>query len=86
MNWGSFKVTTIITVHCQSCSTFRCDLFSHIFLQPVLADAVVAHLEPIQKKYFEVMDDPVYLDSVLRDGQESADELAEKTLRCAPFN
>jgi len=50
-------------------------------LQPVLADAVVAHLEPIQKKYAEVTADPSYLDAVLRDGQEAADELAEKTLR-----
>lgn len=27
--------------------------------KPLLADAVVAHLEPIQKKYHELMDDQV---------------------------
>ena len=30
----------------------------------VLADAVVAHLEPIQQRYHEVMADAAYLDQV----------------------
>ena len=37
--------------------------------KPLLADAVVAHLEPIQKKYFEVMSDEAYLEGVLYEGQ-----------------
>lgn len=49
--------------------------------KPLLADAVVAHLTPIQKKYSEVMADEAYLHSVLADGQRAADEVAEQTLK-----
>ena len=34
--------------------------------KPVLADAVVAHIEPIQKRYNEVVADEVYLNKVRR--------------------
>jgi len=51
--------------------------------KPILADAVVAHIEPIQKKYNEVIADEVYLNKVLADGQESADLVAEQTLKWA---
>lgn len=51
--------------------------------KPVLADAVVGHIEPIQKKYKEVMDDQTYLNKVLSEGQESADVVAEQTLKWA---
>lgn len=30
-----------------------------------LADAIVAHLEPIQQKYYDVIADKTYLDQVL---------------------
>ena len=48
--------------------------------KPLLADAVVAHIAPIQKTYNEVMADQAYLDRVLRDGQDAADLVAEQTL------
>jgi tryptophanyl-tRNA synthetase len=48
--------------------------------KPLLADAVVAHVEPIQRRYGEVMADPRYLQQVLKNGAEKADEVAEKTL------
>jgi tryptophanyl-tRNA synthetase len=51
--------------------------------KPILADAVVAHLEPIQKKYREVKEDEVYLNKILADGSESADLVAEQTLKWA---
>lgn len=51
--------------------------------KPLLADAVVEHLRPIQERYNHVMDDPAYLYEVLRDGQEAADEVAEQTLSWA---
>jgi tryptophanyl-tRNA synthetase len=49
--------------------------------KPLLADATVAHIEPIQKKFKEVMADEAYLNKVLRDGKESAEEVAEQTLK-----
>ena len=51
--------------------------------KPVLADAVVAHIEPIQKRYNEVVADEAYLNQVLAEGQEAADVVAEQTLKWA---
>lgn len=49
--------------------------------KPVLMEAAIAHLQPIQTKYHAIMADPAYLDSVLRDGREKAGAIAEQTLR-----
>mmetsp|Transcript_1112 Transcript_1112/g.2568 ORF Transcript_1112/g.2568 Transcript_1112/m.2568 type:complete len:459 (+) Transcript_1112:50-1426(+) len=51
--------------------------------KPLLADAVVAHLEPIQKRYAEVRADDEYLRRVLREGAEAAEEIAGRTLKQA---
>ena len=46
----------------------------------VLTDSAIAHLEPIQNKYNEVVKESGYLDSVLKEGREKAAETAFKTL------
>lgn len=51
--------------------------------KPLLADAVVAHLEPIQNRYKEIREDEEYLAGVLREGAEAADEIASRTLNSA---
>jgi len=48
--------------------------------KPVLADAVVNHLEPIQKKYKEVRADEDYLNEVLAEGAVAANSIAQTTL------
>lgn len=48
--------------------------------KPLLAEAVVQHLTPIQEKYHKLMEDQTYLKKVLREGAEAADEVAEQTL------
>ena len=48
--------------------------------KPRLADAVVAHLEPIQAKYKELSDDRLFLADTLRSGADRADEVATDTL------
>ncbi len=48
--------------------------------KPLLTDATIAHLEPIQQKYNEIMADKGYLESVLRDGREKAGVIANQTL------
>lgn len=48
--------------------------------KPVLTDACIAHLEPIQTKFNQVMDDKAYLDSLLMKGADEANEAAEQTL------
>lgn len=48
--------------------------------KPVLTDALVEHLRPIQVRYQEVIGDQTYLDAVLADGAESAALEADATL------
>lgn len=48
--------------------------------KPLLAEAVVAHLEPIQKRYSEVRQDDAFLNQVLREGADAANAIASKTL------
>jgi tryptophanyl-tRNA synthetase len=48
--------------------------------KPLLADTVVAALEPIQQKYTEIMAEEGYLQSVLRQGKEKAEAIANPTL------
>ena len=48
--------------------------------KPLLAEATVAALEPIQSRYRELMADPAELDCVLDDGRERAESVAQTTL------
>ncbi len=48
--------------------------------KPLLTDSIISALEPIQNKYNEIMTDKTYLDSVLKEGQEKAESVANKTL------
>jgi len=48
--------------------------------KPLLSDAMVAALAPIQEKYAAIRADEGYLESVLRDGQEKAGAIAQETL------
>lgn len=49
--------------------------------KPVLAEAVVDHLRPIQVRYEEIMAEEGYLDTVLAEGARKATEIAENTLQ-----
>mmetsp|Transcript_14434 Transcript_14434/g.57524 ORF Transcript_14434/g.57524 Transcript_14434/m.57524 type:complete len:276 (-) Transcript_14434:1112-1939(-) len=51
--------------------------------KPRLADAVVAHLEPIQTRYHDIMADEAGLYDVLRKGADQADAIATETLDAA---
>lgn len=51
--------------------------------KPLLAEAIVAHLEPIQERYHAVRQDDAYLEQVLQEGAQAANEVASKTLRAA---
>lgn len=48
--------------------------------KPLLTDAVIATLEPIQQRYQEIMADPSYLKDLLKKGQEQAARVANATL------
>ncbi|KAJ8604518.1 hypothetical protein CTAYLR_000934 [Chrysophaeum taylorii] len=48
--------------------------------KPLLADAVVAHLEPIQSRYNEVIADQKSLHEILKRGRDTASDVASQTL------
>ena len=48
--------------------------------KPLLTETVISALKPIQDKYHAVMADKGYLESVLRDGREKAEAIANDTL------
>ena len=48
--------------------------------KPLLTEATIAHLEPLQKRYYEIVGETEYLTKVLKEGQEAADEVASRTL------
>ena len=45
-----------------------------------VAEAVIEKIEPIQKKYKELLDNPKYLEEIYTKGAENARKLASKTL------
>ena len=46
----------------------------------MIADSVVANLEPIQKRYYDLIKDKSYIDEVMAKGAAAADRTAQKTL------
>lgn len=48
--------------------------------KPLLTETAIAALKPIQEKYQAVMNDKGYLESVLRDGRQKAEVIANNTL------
>ena len=48
--------------------------------KPLLTETTIVALKPIQQKYQAVMDDRSYLESVLRQGREQAEAIANHTL------
>ena len=53
--------------------------------KPVLAEAVVKHLEPIQKEYHRIRGDEDYLNNVLKEGADAANIIAKEKLKAARF-
>ncbi len=48
--------------------------------KPLLAEAAVSSIQPIQARYNELMKDPEELNLILREGKNKANQVAEKTL------
>ena len=51
--------------------------------KPKLADALIAHLQPIQERYYAVRQEEGYLTQVLDDGAQAAKQVADRTLHAA---
>jgi tryptophanyl-tRNA synthetase len=50
-------------------------------LKKQVAEMVVASLEPLQKRYHDIMTEPGYLDRVLREGAERVSPIAKSTVQ-----
>lgn len=48
--------------------------------KPLLTETTIEALQPIQQKYQEIMDNKGYLDSVLKEGRQKAESVANQTL------
>ena len=48
--------------------------------KPVLAEAIINHLEPIQQRYYEVRNDEEGLKQILANGASAANKVASQTL------
>jgi tryptophanyl-tRNA synthetase len=48
--------------------------------KPLLAEAIINHLEPIQKRYYEVRNNEEELNKILKDGADAANAVAKQTL------
>ncbi len=49
-------------------------------LKKQVADIVIAHLEPFQRRYHQIVSDPSYLDGILRAGAERVAPIANSTV------
>ncbi|MDQ2713201.1 MAG: tryptophan--tRNA ligase [Acidobacteriota bacterium] len=52
-------------------------------LKKLVAEAVIARLEPIQRRYREVTAEPFYIDAMLKQGRDRVVPIAEDTMRKA---
>jgi tryptophanyl-tRNA synthetase len=50
-------------------------------LKKQVAEMVIANLEPLQKRYAEIMDEPGYLTGVLRESAERVSPIAQSTVK-----
>jgi tryptophanyl-tRNA synthetase len=73
----------IVSGQTQAAVATECGEMGWGQFKPLLTEAMIAHLAPIQVKYQEVMLDRSYLESVLRSGRQKAEAVADETLTAA---
>lgn len=84
---GRFAMNNLISIYCSTTGKTAEDVEKEFEgkgygdFKKAVAEAVIAELEPIQTEYAKLMDDKAYLESVLKAGAETAETIAEKTLR-----
>ena len=49
-------------------------------LKKAVAEMVIAHVEPLQKRYREITADPAYLDGILKEGADRVNPIANSTV------
>ena len=85
-------VNNLLTIYQAITDESSADIEAHFAdkgygdLKRAVADCVVSTLEPLQARYYELMNEKGYLDSVLKLGREKAGAIAEATLKIAQDN
>ncbi|MBE9005176.1 tryptophan--tRNA ligase [Fortiea sp. LEGE XX443] len=69
----SGKTKEAVTAECQDMGWGQ--------FKPLLTETTINALKPIQEKYQTIMDNQGYLESVLKEGREKAEAIANQTLR-----
>jgi tryptophanyl-tRNA synthetase len=64
----------------QTAVEAECDEMGWGQFKPLLTETTIAALSPIRDRYDEILAEPEYLDTVLREGREKAETLANTTL------
>ena len=84
---GRFAMNNLISIYCSITGKTAEDVEKEFEgkgygdFKKAVAEAVIAELEPVQTEYAKLMEDKAYLESVLKAGAETAETIAEKTLR-----
>lgn len=85
-DYASPGVKNLLTLYETFTKKSREDVEKHFegqgygFLKKETAEAVITGLEPIQKKYKEIIEDDEYLDRVLKEGKEKVEPIAVNIL------
>lgn len=85
-------VNNLLTIYQAITDESSADIEAHFVdkgygdLKWAVADCVISTLEPLQARYYELMNEEGYLDSVLKLGREKAGAIAEATLKTAQDN
>ncbi|PKM56297.1 tryptophanyl-tRNA synthetase [Petrocella atlantisensis] len=80
-------IRNLIDIYCLSKDITTDEALEHFQgkgygeLKEQVADALIAELEPIQKRFKEILSDKAYLDGIILKNAESASRLAERVLR-----
>lgn len=68
----SGKTKAVVAAECQDMGWGQ--------FKPLITEVLIASLQPIQEKYHAIMNDQGYLESVLRQGRQNAEAIANQTL------
>lgn len=84
---GRFAMNNLISIYCSTTGKTAEEVEKEFEgkgygdFKKAVAEAVISELEPIQTEYAKLMQDKAYLESVLKNGRETAKAIAEKTLK-----
>ncbi|KAL3498520.1 hypothetical protein ACH5RR_041252 [Cinchona calisaya] len=75
------SIYQLVTGKTKQETSKECQNMSWGTFKPVLTDALIDHLHPIQARYEEIISDASYLDTVLAEGARKAADIADDTLK-----